>query len=148
MSGTTGTYGQFTVGKDIQIVLTGPTGNITLPKITGFHHEPQYEVAKSKVLDGPTRQFSLPDGHKITIKFDREDSQMDDFAAAMEAAYWAVGGFVPQFTLAAYVTERNGSTSRYNWPEFDITYKPGEWKSGAPVSGQIDGFARFFKKVG
>jgi hypothetical protein len=145
MSGSTSNT--FSVGKDLQLVLVGPNGPITVPQVTGFDPKPQYEVAKSKVLDGPTRQFSLPDGHKLGIKFDREDSAVDDFAAAMEEAYWQPGGFVPLFTLYAYVTERNGSTSTYEWAEATFEYQPGDWKSGSPVAGSLDGFARYFRKV-
>jgi hypothetical protein len=146
MSGTTNNG--FSTGKDLQLALMGPTGLIAMPLVTSFNPEPQYEVAKSKAIDGPTRQFSLPDGHKISIKFDRKDPTLDNFFAALEAAYWVIGGFVPTFTLYAYVAERNGGTSTYEWREFTTEYKPGDWKSGSPVSGGIDGFARFFKKIG
>ena len=144
MSGTTN---GISVGKDITGVLVGPAGAITLPKITGFDSEAVYETVKSKVLNGPTRQFSLPDGHNLSIKFDREDGSLDRFYVAVEAAYWAAGGFVPQFTYYSYITERDGSSSNFEYTEVDLQYKAGAWKSGAPVPGELKGFARYKRAV-
>ena len=137
----------FNIGKDLSLVLVGPTGAITLPKITDFDDEAVYETVKSKVLDGPTRQFSLPDGHNLTIKFDREDGAVDSMFSAIEAAYWAAGGFVPSFTLYEYVTERDGTQSTFEFTEVDLQYKAGSWKSGSPVNGEIKGFARFKRAI-
>ena len=133
----------FSIGKDISLVLVGPQGAIALPKVTGFDPEPVYEMVKSKVLDGPTRQVDLPDGHNISIKFDREDGRVDTFFAGIEAAYWAVGGYVPSFSLYEYVQERDGSTTTFEYTELTLQYKPGSWKSGSPVSGELKGYARY-----
>ncbi|MGI4793139.1 MAG: hypothetical protein ACRYG8_03455 [Janthinobacterium lividum] len=146
MSGTKTTNG-FSIGKDLSLVLVGPTGAIHLPKITDFDDEPIYETVKSKVLDGPTRQVSLPDGHNLTIKFDREDGAVDSLFSGLEAAYWAVGGYMPHFSLYEYVTERNGSQSTYEFVEVDLQYKPGSWKAGAPVAGELKGYARFKRSL-
>ncbi len=139
----------FSVGKDLSVVLTGPGGTvIELPKLTGWHFEPQYDSFTSKPLDGPKRMLDLPDGHNFALKFDREDAQVDQFFAALEAAYWALGGFVPSFTMYAYITERNGSQTTFEFTESTVKYKQGEWKSGSPVAGQIDGYARYWRVVG
>ena len=138
----------FSVGKDISIVLVSAGGGqVDLPKLTGVHFTPQYDTFKSKPLDGPTRQFDLPDGHQFSLKFDREDGRVDKFFAAIEAGYVVLGGFVPTYTLYAYVTERNGSQTTFEFTEATVQYKPGEWKSGGPVSGTIDGFARYWRIV-
>jgi hypothetical protein len=138
----------FSVGKDITGILVSQTGvQVDLPHLTGVHFTPQYDTFKSKPLDGPTRQFDLPDGHQFSLKFDREDDSLDSFFAMIETAYWAVGGFVPTFTLYFYITERNGTQTTFEFSEVTVQYKPGEWKSGAPVSGSIDGFARFWQLV-
>ncbi len=141
MSGTI-TNG-ISTGKDVAAVLVGPTGAIDLPPLTGFDDEPVYETLKSKVLNGPTRQFSLPDGHNVSLKFDRQDGAVDAFQSAIEAAYWAANGWIPLFTLYTYVTERDGSTSRFEYTELDLAYKPGSWKSGSPVAAELKGFARY-----
>ena len=150
MSGTsnTTTGNSFSIGKDISFILVSPLGaTIQLPKLTGFDDELIYETVKSKVLDGPTRQVSLPDGHKLSVKFDREDGSVDTFFAALEAAYWAAGGFVPQFTGYVNVTERNGTSSRFEYLQLDLQYKGGSWKSGAPVPGELMGYARYKRSV-
>ena len=134
----------FSIAKDLALVLVGPGGAaIQLPKITGFDPKPMYETVKSKVLDGPTRQVSLPDGYNISIKFDREDGQVDTFFSGLDAAYWAAGGYVPQFSLYEYITERNGATSAFEYVEMDLQYEPGSWKSGSPISGELKGYARY-----
>lgn len=137
----------FSIGKDLSLVLVGPTGAIQLPKLTDFDDEPVYETVKSKVLSGPTRQISLPDGHNLTIKFDREDSSVDEMFSGIEAAYWAAGGFVPSFSLYEYVTERDGSQSTFEFVEVDLQYKPGSWKSGSPVAGELKGYARYKRAI-
>jgi hypothetical protein len=137
----------FSVGKDLAVILVGPTGVVQLPKITGWHFEPQYDSFSSKPLDGPTRKLDLPDGHNFSIKYDREDATVDNFFALIEAAYWAAGGFVPTFTMYAYITERSGGQTTFEFVEATVKYKQGEWKTGAAVSGQIDGYARYWRVV-
>lgn len=145
MSGSNTT---FSVGKDISFMLVGPTGvTMQLPQLTGYDSEPMYETAKSKVLDGPTRQFSLPDGHNLSMKFDREDATVDTFFTALEAAYWVAGGFVPSFTGYEMIVERNGTTSTFEYTELDLQYKPGSWKSGSPVAGELKGYARYKRAI-
>ena len=136
------------ISKDLALVLVSSTGaSLQLPKLTGFDVKPIYETVKSKVLDGPTRQVSLPDGYNLSIKFDREDGQVDTFFAGLEAAYWAVGGYMPTFALYEFVTERNGSTSEFEYTEIDLQYEPGSWKSGSPVSGELKAYARYRRKA-
>jgi hypothetical protein len=154
MSGTVGAnvappQNIFSVGKDLQAVLSGPTGSVQLPKLTGFSHKPQYDTIKSKPLDGPTIQVDLPDGHTFELDFDRKDSGVDTFFTATEAAYWAAGGFVPTFNLTFFVTERaTGSSSIWQLAEVTLKYDPGSWKTGAAVAGKIMGYARYWRRLG
>jgi hypothetical protein len=152
MSGTVGANAAppqniFSVGKDLQVVLTGPTGSVQLPKITGFMHKPQYDTIKSKPLDGPTVQVDLPDGHTFEIDFDRKDPAADTLFTAIEAAYWTAGGFVPTWTVTIFITERaTGSNSTWQLAEASLKYDPGSWKTGATVPGKIMGYARYWKR--
>lgn len=144
MSGTNNT---FSIGKDLSAVLISAQGAVTLPQLTSFDDEPVYETVKSKVLDGPTRQIDLPDGHNLSLRFDRETAAVDTLFASIEAAYWAAGGYVPLFALYQYITERDGSTSAFEFTELTLQYKPGSWKSGSPVSGELKGYARYKRAV-
>ncbi len=139
----------FSVGKDIQVLLTGPSGVVSLPRLTGWHFDPQYDTAKSKPLDGPTIQYDLPDGYTGSLMFDRRDAAVDSLFASIEAAYHTLGGFVPTFGISVYVTERaTASQSAWQFVEATLKYKPGSWKSGAPVAAQIDFYARYWRQVG
>lgn len=131
----------FSVGRDTQLVVIGPTGRIDLAHVTGFEARQITQSVRLSRLDGTPMGTELPKGWEGTFEVERGNSAVDDFIAAAEQQYFSGGPATPG-TMYQYVNETDGSTSTY---QFDtVTFKlvsAGQWKGDSSVKQKLEFFA-------
>ena len=137
----------FSVGRDCQLVVMGPSGRVDLTHVTGFESRQLTHPLRVDRLDGTQMAIELPKGWEGSFSIERGTSAVDDFIAAAENQFYATGR-VPAGTLYQYVTETDGSTSTY---QFDgVVFKlssAGDWKGDASVKQKLEFFAIRRKRV-
>src|SRR5580700_6297777 len=104
----------FSVGKDVSLSLTNPSGTFPTVGITSFTAKPMFTDIKSKRLDGQTYFGEIPDGWTGTFKLDRTSPDVDTFFAALEAAYYA-GQNTPAGTIQEVILEADGTTTTWQY---------------------------------
>jgi len=102
----------FSVGRDVSLSISGPSGAINLSLITGFEAKPDIIDKKVKGLDGVTRHVRFPDGWAGGFDVERQDSTLDDYWAQLEANYYAGINELP-VTIMETITEVSGAVSQY-----------------------------------
>ena len=131
----------FSVGRDTQLVVIGPTGRIDLAHVAGFEARQITQSVRLSRLDGTPMGTELPKGWEGTFEVERGNSAVDDFIAAAEQQYFSGGPSTPG-TMYQYVNETDGSTSTY---QFDtVTFKlvsAGQWKGDSSVKQKLEFFA-------
>jgi hypothetical protein len=131
----------FSVGRDTQLVVIGPTGRIDLTHVTGFEARQLTSSVRVDRLDGTQMGAELPKGWEGSFEIERGDSTVDDFIAQAEQLYYN-GSPVTAGTMYQYVQETDGSTSTYL---FDgVTFKlvsAGQWKGDSSVKQKLEFFA-------
>ena len=131
----------FSVGRDTQLVIMGPSGRVDLTHVTGFESRQLTPPVRVSRLDGSQLGAELPRGWEGSFEIERGTSQADDFIAVAEQLYFN-GGPVPAGTMYQYVTEVDGSTSTYEYDGvvFRLT-SAGNWRGDASVKQKLDFFA-------
>jgi hypothetical protein len=107
----------YSVGRDVTVTVAGPGGtSIVIPasEITAFDKRPLKREDVSRPLNSPPMFLYMPDGWRGTFSVDRQDSTLDSFQAALEAAFWA-GTNSLSGTILETITEPDGSTSQYRY---------------------------------
>jgi hypothetical protein len=131
----------FSIGRDTQLVIMGPTGRIDLTHVTGFESRQLTHSLRVSRIDGTQLGAELPRGWEGSFDIERGSSEADDFIASAEQLYYN-GGPVPGGTMYQYVTEVDGSTSTY---EYDAVVfrlaSAGSWKGDASVKQKLDFFS-------
>ncbi len=131
----------FSVGRDTQLVVIGPTGRIDLTHVTSFDSRQITHSVRVDRLDGTHMGTELPKGWDGSFELERGSSVVDDFIAAAEQQYFSGRSITPG-TMYQYVTEPDGSTSTY---QFDnVTFRltnAGIWKGDASVRQKLEFFA-------
>ena len=131
----------FSVGRDTQLVLIGPTGRIDLTHVTSFDTRQITQSVRVDRLDGTHMGTELPKGWEGRFELERGSSTIDDFVAAAEQQYFNGSNPAPS-TMYQYVTETNGSTSTYQYD--NVTFKfsnAGIWKGDSSVRQKLEFFA-------
>lgn len=131
----------FSVGRDCQLVVIGPTGRIDLTHVTGFESRQNTQPIRVDRLDGVQMGAELPKGWEGSFELERGSSAVDDFIAAAEQTFYTNGN-VPTCTLYQYVAEANGSTSTYQYDT--VVFKlsgAGTWKGDQSVKQKLEFFA-------
>ena len=131
----------FSVGRDCQLVLMGPYGRVDLSHVTGFESHQITAAVRVDRIDGVLLAAELPKGWDGTSDLERGSSAVDDFIAAVEAAFFA-GNAVPTGTLYQYVSEVDGSTSTYQYN--NVVFKlpqAGAWRGDAAVKQRLEFYA-------
>jgi hypothetical protein len=127
----------YSVGKDVVLTVNTPNGVLRL-NITNFDAKPVYTDLKSMPLGSPPKHMSIPTGWKGTMKLDREDSTVDDYAAQVEAAYWA-GQNIVTGSITETISEVNGATSRYRYTNVNLKITdPGAWAGEKLVDQSLE----------
>jgi hypothetical protein len=138
MSGTTNA---FSVGRDTQLVVIGPSGRVDLTHVTGFEARQLTAPVRVDRIDGVQLAAELPKGWDGSFELERGTSVVEDFIAQLEAQYYA-GAALTQSTLYQYINEVDGSTSTYQFQ--NVVFKlasAGAWRGDASVKQRLEFFA-------
>lgn len=137
----------FSVGRDCQLVVMGPFGRVDLTHVTGFEARQITLPIRIDRIDGTQLAAELPKGWDGYFEIERGSSAVDDFIAAIEAAYFS-NGAIPAGTLYQYVQEVDGSTSTY---QFDgVVFKlaqAGLWRGDQSVKQRLEFFAARRRRI-
>ncbi|MEJ0016753.1 MAG: hypothetical protein WDN25_09315 [Acetobacteraceae bacterium] len=131
----------FSVGRDTQLVVIGPSGRVDLTHVTSFDSRQITHSVRVDRLDGTHMGTELPKGWEGSFEIERGNSSVDDFIAAAEQHYFS-GNNVTAGTMYQYVTETDGSTSTYQYD--NVTFRlsnAGLWKGDSSVRQKLDFFA-------
>ncbi len=115
-------FTSFSIGRDTQLVVMGPTGRVDLTHVTGFEARQITQSVRVDRLDGTTLGTELPKGWEGTFELERGNSAVDDFIAAAEQQFFNNGPSTPG-TMYQYITETDGSVSTYE-------YRYGDFQAG------------------
>ena len=94
-----------TVGRQANIVIMGPYGELRLSKVTGFNMKAETESVDSTPLNEPKMSFHIPNGWTGEFDVERHDSAADRFFARLEEDFWQNGN-LPTGTVYAEVYDR------------------------------------------
>ncbi len=104
----------FTVGRDVVLNIATSYGPLHLLLTTSFQSKQDIQEKKIKGLDGVTRHVRFFDGWSGTFEVERQNSNVDDYFAQLEADYYS--GLPEQPALITEtITERNGATTQYRY---------------------------------
>lgn len=131
----------FSVGRDTQLVVIGPSGQITLNHITAFDSRQITQSVRVNRLDGNQMGIELPKGWEGSFELERGDSVVEDFIAAMEQSYFN-GSTSGLSSMYQYVSEVDGSTSTYQFDSvvFHLS-NAGQWRGDTAVKQKLEFFA-------
>ncbi|HKM64184.1 MAG TPA: hypothetical protein VJY39_17010 [Acidisphaera sp.] len=136
-----GTITTFNIGRDSQLVVLGPYGQIDLEHVTGFESRQITASIRVNKMDGTQIGAELPKGWEGSFELERGNSTADDFIAQAEAAFYN-GSFVPAGAMYQYVNETDGSVSTYQYNS--VVFKlanAGAWRGDASVKQKLEFFA-------
>jgi hypothetical protein len=132
----------FTVGRDYAVNVQTPSGPLQFNLVTKFTKKQDLIDKKIKGLDGETRHVVFPDGWAGTFEIERQDSTVDDFFAAQEAAYYAGQNSLPS-TITETVTEVSGAITQYQYTGVILKFpNPGDAAGDETVKMTVDWLAR------
>lgn len=104
----------FSVGRDVSLIIMTPQGILVPALITGFHSRPDMTDHKVKGLDGITRHVRFFDGWSGGFDVERQDDVLDTYFAALEANYYA-GISEQPCTISETVENPNLAISQYRY---------------------------------
>jgi len=137
----------FSIGRDTQLVVLGPSGRVDLSHVTGFESRQLTHSVRVSRLDGTQLGAELPRGWEGSFEVERGTSEVDDFIASAEQLYYNSGP-VPSGTMYQYVSEVDGSTSTY---QFDsVVFRlanAGSWKGDASVKQKLEFFSTRRRRI-
>ena len=130
----------FSIGRDTQLVIMGPTGRIDISHVIGFESRQITTPVRVSRIDGTQLGTELPKGWEGTFEVERGNSVLDDFIAVLEQNYYN-GLPVQTGTMYQYITESDGSVSTYQFVGvvFKLT-SAGTWKGDASVKQKLEFF--------
>jgi hypothetical protein len=131
----------FSIGRDTQLVIMGPSGRVDLAHVTGFDSRQVTSSVRVSRLDGTQLGTELPKGWEGSFEVERGSSTLDDFIVMLEQNYY--NGVTSQpSTMYQYITELDGSVSTYqfNGVVFKLS-NAGAWKGDASVKQKLDFYA-------
>ncbi len=131
----------FSIGRDTQLVIMGPTGRIDISHVTEFESRQLTAAVRVARIDGTQLAAELPKGWEGTFEVERGTSTLDDFIATLEQNYYN-GTTSQSGTMYQYITESDGSVSTYQF--IGVVFKlasAGVWKGDASVKQKLDFYA-------
>jgi hypothetical protein len=131
----------FSVGRDTQLVVIGPSGRIDLAHVTAFDSRQVTQSVRVNRLDGNQMGMELPKGWEGSFELERGDSVVEDFIASTEQAYFN-GSVSTTSAMYQYVSEVDGSTSTYQYESvvFHLS-NARHWRGDLAVKQKLDFFA-------
>jgi hypothetical protein len=137
----------FSIGKDVAVMVSTPSGQLTLNGITEFTAKPDSVTLSSKGLGGITRFASIENGWSGTFKVDRLDSIVDDYFAALSDAYYN-GKNSPPGTIYETITEASGAVTQWRYEGVVLVLEDhGSWGGDKRVEQSIKWMASRRRKV-
>ena len=137
----------FSIGRDTQIVVMGPSGRVDLSHVTGFESRQITNPIRVSRLDGTQLAAELPKGWEGSFEVERGTSALDDFISDIEQNYYNGAG-ASAGTMYQYITEVDSSVSTY---EFDgVVFKlasAGAWKGDASVKQKLEFYATRKRRI-
>ncbi len=137
----------FSIGRDTQLVVMGPSGRVDISHVTGFESRQLTSPIRVNRLDGRQLGAELPKGWEGSFEVERGTSALDDFISSIEQGFYS-GASAQSGTIYQYVTETDGSVSTY---QFDgVVFKlvsAGVWKGDASVKQKLEFFATRKKRI-
>jgi len=130
----------FSVGRDTQLVVMGPSGRVDLEHVTAFESHQLTQSVRVSRLDGTHLGTELPKGWEGSFEIERGNSVVDDFIATTEQTYFT-GGSATSSTMYQYINETDGSTTTYQYDS--VTFKlvnAGIWKGDSSVKQKLEFF--------
>jgi hypothetical protein len=131
----------FSVGRDTQLVVIGPSGQITLNHVTAFDSRQITQSIRVNRLDGNQMGMELPKGWEGGFELERGDSVLEDFIASVEQGYFN-GSMDTLGSMYQFVSEVDGSTSTYQYDSvvFHLS-NAGQWRGDTAVKQKLEFFA-------
>jgi hypothetical protein len=127
----------FSVGRDVSLVLVTSYGTLTLNGLTEFTADPATTDIRSKKIDGTPIFGFIPDGWKGSFKADRIDPTIDNYWAQVEADYYA-GKNLAGGTITEIIQESDGTTTEWRYDGVIIRLeKGGDWGGDKRVEQSI-----------
>jgi hypothetical protein len=137
----------FSVGRDTQLVVIGPSGTINLSHVTAFESRQVTQSVRVNRLDGSQMGMELPKGWEGSFELERGDSIVEDFIAATEQNYFN-GSISTTSTMYQYVSEVDESTSTYEYESVVFRLSnAGLWKGDAAVKQKLEFYGSRRKRI-
>ncbi len=137
----------FSIGRDTQLVVMGPTGRVDLSHVTGFESRQLTSAVRVSRIDGTQLAAELPKGWEGSFEVERGTSALDDLISTIEQNFYN-GGVVAPGTMYQYITEADGSVSTY---QFDgVVFKlatAGIWKGDSSVKQKLEFYATRKRRI-
>lgn len=124
----------FTVGRDLTIVIVTPQGVLNPNLITGFQSKQDIVEEKIKGLDGVTRYLRYPDAWTGSFNYQRQDPILDRYFNKIEADYYAGLQEQPS-SITQTVQEVSGAVSQFRYVNALFKYDDaGSYKGDSSVN--------------
>ena len=137
----------FSVGRDCQLGVMGPSGRVDLTHVTGFESRQMTAPVRIDRIDGAQLAAELPKGWDGFFDLERGSSVADDFIATIEAAFFN-GSAIPSGTLYQYVAEADGTTSTYQYDGVVFKFaQAGTWRGDQSVRQRLEFFASTRRRI-
>jgi hypothetical protein len=137
----------FSIGRDTQIVVMGPSGRVDLSHVTGFETRQITSPVRVSRLDGTQLGAELPKGWEGSFEVERGSSALDDFITTLEQDFYSGKAF-QSGTMYQYITEADSSISTY---QFDgVVFKlasAGSWKGDSSVKQKLEFYATRKRRI-
>jgi hypothetical protein len=137
----------FSIGRDTQLVVMGPSGRLDISHVTGFESQQVTAPIRVARIDGTQLGAELPKGWEGSFEVERGTSALDDFIAAIEQNFYN-GSSTQSGSMYQYITESDSSTSTY---QFDgVVFKlanAGMWKGDSSVRQKLEFFATRKRRI-
>ncbi len=137
----------FSIGRDTQLVVMGPSGRVDISHVTGFESRQLTAPVRVARIDGTQLGAELPKGWEGSFEVERGTSALDDFIAGIEQDFYN-GTSTGSGSMYQYITENDSSTSTY---QFDgVVFKfanAGMWKGDSSVKQKLEFFATRKRRI-
>ena len=131
----------FSIGRDCQLVLIGPSGRVDLSHVTGFDAKQLVQSVRVSRLDGTNLGTNLPRGWEGAFDIARGSSVAEDLINQIEQSYYS-GGVMQFTTLYQYINETDGSVSTWQFTNVSLRLvEAGQWQGDGGVKQRLEFFA-------
>lgn len=124
----------YNTGHDYSLSLTLPNGQVSTINLIEAQFKPTTKKEMIVPMNGVPTHLIFPQGWEGTLTFNRNNSQLDEFYAAFEAAFYQNGSVIPGGTITETVTDPDGSVRTFKYTGVQIVPdNMGQWKGDDKV---------------